>query len=124
MSKLPSNYGANDLNPLSGNNYYRLKIIDKNGKTTYSPVRLIEFEPKNNLQVYPNPTGQKLRIAHTIISKELVLSITDISGRIVQQAIVNNTPTLVIDIQKLARGIYTLTLQAEQIIYGSTFIKN
>ncbi|MFM9907815.1 MAG: choice-of-anchor tandem repeat GloVer-containing protein [Chitinophagaceae bacterium] len=118
------NYKANDPNPLEGNNYYRLKIVDKDGKTAYSPVRLIQFVPIHKIQLYPNPASQKLTITHTIISKELVLTITDISGRTVQQSNIKNTPTLVIDIQRLARGIYTLALQGEQAIYNTTFIKN
>ena len=52
------NYSINDqlFNLNSNIVYYRLRIVDKDGKFTYSKVIPVKLEqPENVLSVYPNP---------------------------------------------------------------------
>ncbi len=45
-----------DKHPLSGNNFYRLKMVSKEGVTAYSSIILAELDnDKDNWQLYPNP---------------------------------------------------------------------
>jgi Secretion system C-terminal sorting domain len=49
-------YLATDESPSTGTNYYRLKIVDNNGKYVYSQV--IKFQlaaQKSSITIYPNP---------------------------------------------------------------------
>lgn len=45
----------------NGLNYYRLKMIDIDGATSYSPVRFVNYQIENtavsSVKLYPNPTG-------------------------------------------------------------------
>lgn len=51
-----SNYRWTDTDPLPGLNYYRLKMIDKDGSFTYSNIVSAMYNPgKLLLKVYPNP---------------------------------------------------------------------
>jgi hypothetical protein len=45
-------YRYEDISPLRGNNYYRLKLIDADGKSAYSDVRLISFSVDTKLTWY------------------------------------------------------------------------
>ena len=51
------------------NNYYRLKIIDRDGKFKYSDIVVIKVNRLNTaadgiVSVYPNPTNDKLNIVY------------------------------------------------------------
>lgn len=49
-------YTWTDAQPLAGNNYYRLRIIDVDGKVKYSPVVKVAIsKDKVGYEVYPNP---------------------------------------------------------------------
>ena len=48
--------------PMVGNNYYRLKIMAKNGEIHYSPVRVINISNELSIMVYPNPVKDVLTI--------------------------------------------------------------
>ncbi|HUH75687.1 MAG TPA: T9SS type A sorting domain-containing protein [Chitinophagales bacterium] len=68
-STLPQNYSFYDPEFVEGNNYYRLKIVDFDGKFEYSNVIIIDVS-KNQLDesathvisVYPNPTDSKTNV--------------------------------------------------------------
>ena len=48
-------YSVIDLNPSLGLNYYRLKQIDFDGKSTYSKVVSIAMENRDEIMISPNP---------------------------------------------------------------------
>jgi hypothetical protein len=50
-------YYFTDNAPLEGNNYYRLREIDLDGKFTYSPVRMLSFTMAGNLIWYSTGTN-------------------------------------------------------------------
>jgi hypothetical protein len=53
-SQFAQDYGFQDLNPWEGVNYYRLKMVDKQGLFTYSSNVLVNFS-LGIIQLYPNP---------------------------------------------------------------------
>jgi hypothetical protein len=62
IASLPANgngthtYSNIDAMPLSGKNYYRLKMIDQNGSIKYSHILLINLDVKGTIvKLYPNP---------------------------------------------------------------------
>lgn len=58
-----AHYTFNDLTNLTGNVYYRLKMIDNDGTFAYSRIGVVSFE-KSNLIAFPNPfdTGRPLTL--------------------------------------------------------------
>ncbi len=53
-----SSYNFIDNNPIPGLNYYRLKLLDKDGTFSYSMVRVVKISSTSNnvITIYPNPT--------------------------------------------------------------------
>ena len=52
-----------DPNPVVGNNYYRIKQVDKDGKITYSSTVTIAYTPSSfRVEIYPNPVTDQLRV--------------------------------------------------------------
>jgi len=59
-------YTYTDNNPGSGKLYYRLKIVDRTGAATYSPVAMVSFANAAGLVLYPNPTdGNAISVSIT-----------------------------------------------------------
>lgn len=105
----PSNYQFIDNQPLSGINYYRLKMTSAGGAFEYSAtvsaaVRSDGFV----LNVYPNPVNG---ILTTSISgkkgNDAVITISDVTGKIIRTLPVS-TNEIMIDMNVLAPGIYML----------------
>jgi hypothetical protein len=62
-----TNYSFTDTQPLAGNGYYRLKLVDADGQFSYSTVAAISFQQNGKMQLYPNPVqkGQALTLSNT-----------------------------------------------------------
>jgi hypothetical protein len=115
-------YGDNTL--LAGNAQYRLRQIDMNGRTTYSPVQsLNSLGMVDKVVVYPNPSPDgRINVAFGNVNSLRDVQIIDISGQLIQQWLsVNNTNQ---QINNLRRGNYivrvidrqTGTVSSEKII--------
>lgn len=62
-STSPLHYGFTHLQPVSGNNYYRLRQVSKTTLISYSNTVIIPFVlPEWNAHVYPNPFQNIIRI--------------------------------------------------------------
>ena len=59
MSQSRLNYSYNDLNPEQGKiNYYRIKLVDIDGASSYTEVKSIYYsQAANQPNIYPNPSN-------------------------------------------------------------------
>jgi len=62
LQQSQSLYTDYDQAPAAGWNYYRLKITDKQGNVTYSPVRAVNFNGEESIKIFPNPATSVLNI--------------------------------------------------------------
>jgi hypothetical protein len=88
-SSVAIGYSFIDNNPMAGNNYYRLKQYDLDGRFTYTPARLVRFDDINLAMVkyYPNPTKGMLNIEIADLSRNeaKVINITNAAGVVIDQ---------------------------------------
>ncbi len=104
-----SNYQYVDEEPLNGNNYYRLKQVDADGRFQYSQVVMANFiVMKNSTLVYPNPNAGSVLHVRYPLSKNSVLTLSDLNGRILFRSTINSTT---VSVPSLLRGTYVLKLQ-------------
>jgi hypothetical protein len=111
-----TNYSFVDEKALSGANYYQLKQVDKDGKTSLSNIVVLKSNT-NKLEistVYPNPANDKLNaIISSDKEEKVTVSITDLAGKVVnsQQVSTSNGSTNVFfNLQGLSKGTYLLRL--------------
>ncbi len=101
-----SNYQMTDNLPQDGVNYYRLKMIDNNGRFTYSPVVLVRLNGKG-IAVMPVPASSFVTISvkenNLLGTKALIYNA---AGAVVSEISLDRTVTL--DVSSWASGIYTL----------------
>ena len=99
------NYSFADHAPYNGNNFYRLRVIEKTNSVFYSETRKIWTGYYNyDFTIYPNPATDKLIVS---IKNETgqPFRIMDISGKIIlEQKILNNPSEIVLP--RLSAGIY------------------
>jgi uncharacterized delta-60 repeat protein len=114
-------YSYEDLTPLNGNNYYRLKQFDKNGNTTTSKIVLVEFS-NNKIKIFPNPASAILSIEGLKQGTKANLSIVNSNGVIVAKASTDNY-NYVFNIRSLPAGTYFVKIKNEDIEVVKQFIK-
>ncbi|MEP6673673.1 MAG: DNRLRE domain-containing protein [Ferruginibacter sp.] len=122
------NYSFNDLHPLKGLNYYRLKQVDLDGKFTYSDIRLLNYDDtKKQLIIYPNPAADKISlIGNTNVDAPVTISIYDIQGKKIKEISIASFSNMDINISELSRGIYSVRIYhaATKEIFGEArFLK-
>ncbi len=111
-SSVTTNYSFVDVQPFSGLNYYRLKQVDKNGKSSFSEIRKIDFTTKfSSINIYPNPIKDgKLNIdLGEEISKSIDFSINDLQGRVIKKGVLNYRQQTIL-INELKNGNYVLKI--------------
>jgi len=88
MGNTKLQYKYTDERPMNGTNYYRLKQVDKDGKSSYSAVVSVRSAASDVIfiDVFPNPVKDllKIKLGSPTVNKIDVL-ITDLTGRIVKQ---------------------------------------
>lgn len=114
-SNSKSLYQYPDMQPLSGINFYRLKMVDLDGVFTYSRVVAIKNEDGlNAIQVFPNPATDVLQLQMpSHLKTTAVISIVDMTGRTISSGSIqlaegNNASS--IPIRELAPGTYQLII--------------
>jgi Fungalysin metallopeptidase (M36)/Secretion system C-terminal sorting domain len=110
-----SGYGFTDAgliqNPAyKGVVYYRLKMLDRDGAFTFSKVVRLSSVAKGLLTVSPNPVKDQLAISGFTDNRLYNVSVTDMSGKILQTgrvSFLNNR----VDVSSLSSGMYIISLQ-------------
>ncbi|MBY0425986.1 MAG: T9SS type A sorting domain-containing protein [Cytophagales bacterium] len=117
-------YNFIDNSPLYGTSYYRLKQVDLDGKSTYTPVRTIHREPSLLVSIYPNPSENGFHISViTGGSNPVSCILRDLSGKTISSFQVSST-----DVQsfgnELSPGIYILEVLDGNHVETLKLIKN
>ena len=101
--------------------YYRLRIVDMDGKAEYSEIRMIRLgkgkENTISILAYPNPVVNELRITipATWQNKAVTYQVYSINGQVVNSKQTgSSSQTETINMSKLAPGIYII-----KVICGS-----
>lgn len=103
-------YSFQHGNTVAGNNYYRLKMVDKDGRFQYSPIRMVIVGKTISLNIYPNPAQQFLTVdLNGTLNPQTEIVVTDPAGKEVKR--LNPTGnTLNISLQNCSQGLYIVSL--------------
>jgi hypothetical protein len=105
--------------------YYRLKMIDKDGRFTYSNIIVLSnSNHKSPIVLYPNPVSNMLYIENYGELKNVSVEISDAGGKTVISQQYGTSSKKIIDVSDLPAGIYTVRIfNIEKIISTEKFIK-
>ncbi len=92
--------------------YYRLKILDDDGRFDYSKIIFLEKKKTNEVQIFPNPVRNFLNISNYNPKNERDFEITNVLGQIVLKEKISSQN---IDLQSLTKVIYFLKINNQTI---------
>ena len=104
-------YAFTDSRPLDGVGYYRLKMLDKDGKFSYSRIATVNSKLVVKLSVYPNPAANWLTVTHAAAGKQSLLEVIAQNGaKVLTQTLQQSATQTALDVSALPAGVYTLLL--------------
>lgn len=116
-AKASKSYQYLDRKPYQGINYYRLKQIDFDGKTTYSDIISVAMETAANLSIAPNPANTVVYLSG---SAENQIKVYDVFGSL----LIAEKNVTQIDISDLPKGVYLFSVDSETGSLVKKIIKN
>ena len=111
----------------NGKIFYRLKMVDNDGKFTYSKVIAVNRRNQGGLVTYPNPVKSELAVTvNSNENKVFVLNIFDASGKQVYTQQINavrGNNNYRVNVASLLKGLYYLNLVTDNGIETAKFMK-
>lgn len=120
-------YRFEDREPAVGKNYYRLALVDKNGRKAFSKTVLANNVKTSSVFAYPVPAAEVLYIKTTLSTKTSVtISISDLTGRSLYKGTQTGEKgenTFTIPVQQISRGMYVVNVSSTEQTNTLRFIK-
>lgn len=106
-----NHYQFTDIKPQEGINYYRLKMMDKDGHFTYSPIKSLVFKTPLNIRISPNPAQTSVTID---LGKKhpapVSILINDVNGKTVWKE-TTNSQAYTLQVSGWRKGMYFVQIQ-------------
>ena len=120
-SGLRTDYSFADALPNKSLNYYRLKQFDRDGKFTYSGIRLVKFNDDKQFIVYPTVSSGQFTLSG--ITESVQVKIFSSSKQLVQ-SFATASPVYKMNLSALAAGTYWLIIEKDnRILFYNMIIK-
>ncbi len=108
-------YTFTDKKPITGGNYYRLKIIDIDGKYKYSQIRYVDFSEHGDIvSIFPNPANTTINIEGLTAGNSV--KVINILGEVMADFAEVSGTQLKIDISNYSKGVYFISTGDGQTI--------
>lgn len=114
-SNLPLSYSFVDSKPAQGTSEYRLQLIDRDGKYTYSDVKAITQGIVTGVNIYPNPAHDYVNITLSGTAGEtMLIRLFNSAGTLLQEKNVANAggTTVPIAVSSYPEGNYLIVVTA------------
>lgn len=113
--------------PLTGYNYYRIKMVDVDNKVKYSQVRSVQNLGISQIQVTPNPVNDNMKVSINAERSDVAtVMIADMSGKVILSKNFNVTAgdnDIPVSTAALHAGNYIVKVQLNGDVQVSKFIK-
>jgi hypothetical protein len=120
-------YSYLDGEPPSEMNYYRLKMVDINGKILYSDVKLIRNPHlSQNIYVLGNPLKSEITFRFSKLPQTAVkVKLVDMNGRVLLSSELNqlSQTQVTLDVSRFARGAYQLQVLSDGQKFNRQVVK-
>ena len=107
-SDTPIAYNVNDMSPLPGTSYYRVRQMDYSGMSNSTEIKVVERMISDNdfeLSLFPNPSTDYITIDSPMpIKGEVILM--SMSGQVIQKAKFGDKDRVHLSLRDLPRGTY------------------
>jgi len=113
-------YTYTHINPANGNNYYRLRQVDFDGKESFSEIVVVKFTSKfDEVRVFPQPASSEATIYLSSPAYESgTMTVYDINGRLIHSnniELIEGENYLNLNCANWIAGHYVIYIQGERI---------
>jgi hypothetical protein len=128
---ISNEYIFRDDKPVTGFNYYKLRINALNGGYQYSKVVAVKYGSTTNIDItslYPNPAMNTITVGLNSLAEDMVnIQVTDIAGKTMisqKNSVVAGSNEVKLDVSGLAAGIYMIkAILADGTVSVQKFVK-
>lgn len=120
-SSVSIDYNFIHTQPASGENLYRLKMIDTDGSFAYSRISSLQFGENTLFAIFPNPAVEELHFTADIGKTLVGINLFDSNGRLVlHQEYISNK----LSVGSLGAGIYIVEIKTNDgQLHRQRFVK-
>ena len=121
-SQVLNSYSFLHLEPSSGQNLYRLKMVDRDGSFAFSRISAVNFEFGNETTVYPNPAVNFVKVkidGQTNWSQIASARIFNLNGQVVSSYKITSDE---LDVQALKSGNFIIQITRSNGMISNTRI--
>jgi len=120
-------YSLKDINlpATAATVFYRLKMVDIDGRYTYSKTVSVRLNPKTGgISIYPNPAINEVSVVlQQALQSNAVLKITDITGReLLRQTMTASQNNIQIRVNQLPAGRYFVSVISNDDVLHNSFV--
>lgn len=117
-------YTLDDIQPLPGKNFYRLKQVDKDGKFEYSKTVVVNRNKGLEVQVFPNPAGTSITVLMPLRNSEQSLTLIGANAQTIKRLTVPaGVTTIDVPLTGLTAGRYFIKWKSGDEVSIKPFIK-
>ncbi len=124
-----SKYNFIHQSPDAGKNFYRLKMVDIDGKFSYSNILLVNLNnsTENKLLIYPNPASSYMALQFNADSRqETQISVFDNAGKkLIDKNIIaekGKNYLTIEDVKNFSDGVYLIRLNIGSQLFIEKFV--
>ncbi|MBS1730566.1 MAG: zinc-dependent metalloprotease [Bacteroidetes bacterium] len=111
-------YAYTDKAAMQGDNYYRIKQVDLDGRFTYSDIKKVTIDGISTFfSIRPNPAVNKASLIASTRLNNVLISLVSTTGKIVYsttQPLVNAGDIITIPVNNLAKGVYMIKITSDE----------
>jgi hypothetical protein len=109
-------YNMTDNNPVTGANYYRLKMVDQDGTYNYSKIINVSFEAGANYVIVENPVvNSEIKVQTNMVNPEFSL-LNTLGQKMTIRLISNDKKEYKFALTNINNGIYFLNISSNGIL--------
>ena len=104
-----------DLEPVTGDNLYRVKLIHTDGTVAYSTPINVHFADLVDFSVFPNPASDFVKInLESLVGKQVGIQLINGMGAVIQTVEIDEVYSKYyqIDLRDLKEGLYSIFVQS------------
>lgn len=116
-SATETEYSFTDEHPLTGNNFYRLQLVDLDNSFKYSDVKVVRTSTIGNISFFPNPARDYVNVSlgSAVSATEIVtVRLISMSGQVMQEQQASAAGAVVsFRVSNYPAGIYILSVNSQ-----------
>jgi Glycosyl hydrolase family 9./N-terminal ig-like domain of cellulase. len=112
-----------DKMPLTGDNFYRLKLIVNKTTPLFSNIEKVSFANDLNIKIYPVPSKDMITVEWDASLKKPMIQIMDESGKVFRTNASYFNCKAILDLSHLSKGLYFIQIISDSKSFADKVVR-